>query len=146
MNHLVSIISRMWIGFLLSVFVPGCASGLTSSGKDAPLPPPEYADSVAAQHIVEGNRLFFRQRLRDAATKYQAAIDAQSSLGEAHYNLGLALYKRGLYADARPHFKKAAQLEPYNTVIRNAPPFRKYGTVKTKTENETHDGHFGHQH
>ncbi len=117
-----------------------------SSGKDAPLSPPEYADSVAAQHMLEGNQFFSRQRLRDAATKYQAAIDAQSSLGEAHYNLGLALYKRGLYADARPHFKKAAQLEPYNTVIRNAPPFRKYGTVKTKTENETHDGHYGHQH
>jgi tetratricopeptide (TPR) repeat protein len=78
--------------------------------------------------------------------KYQEAINVQFSLGEAHYNLGLALYRRSLYAEARPHFKKAAQLEPFNEVIWNAPPFRKYGTVEPNTPPPAPDGHFGHQH
>ncbi len=82
---------------------------------------------------------FSGKRYRDAARKYESAIKVQPTLGEAYYNLGLALYRRGLYAEARPHFEKAAQLEPYNQVIRNAPPFRKYGTPKPKANDEPRD-------
>ena len=140
-------ISTAWmhIAVVLIIGLGGCA-GLPDSPNDTPLPPPESADPVTAQLILEGNRLFTRQNLRDAAMKYQAALDALSSLGEAHYNLGLALYKRGLYREARPHFKKAAQLEPFNKVIRNAPPFRAYRPVQPAPEKESHDGHYGHHH
>ena len=132
--------------YLLVVLIIGGCAGQTAHKKDQPLDPRVGADAEAAAYILEGNHFFAQQRYRDAASKYEAAIKSQSSLGEAHYNLGLALYRRSLYAEARPHFKRAAQLEPFNKVIRNAPPFRKYGTVETKTDNEPLDEHYGHQH
>jgi tetratricopeptide (TPR) repeat protein len=137
--------TRFPLCLLVIVIIGGCA-GQTAHQKEQPLAPQVGADAEATAYILEGNQFFAQQRYRDAVMKYQEAINAQSSLGEAHYNLGLALYRRSLYAEARPHFKKAAQLEPFNKVIRNAPPFRKYGTVETKTENEPVDGHYGHQH
>jgi len=137
--------ARFSLYLLVVVIIGGCA-GHTAHQKDQPLDPRVGADAEAAAYILEGNHFFSGQRFRDAAMKYQEAINVQSSLGEAHYNLGLALYRRSLYVEARPHFKKAAQLEPFNKVIRNAPPFRKYGTVGTKTDNEPLDEHYGHQH
>ncbi len=130
---------------LFMVIIGGCA-GQSSQQKDQPLEPQIGTDAEAAAYILEGNHFFTGKRYRDAATKYEAAIKVQSTLREAHYNLGLALYRQSLYAEARPHFKEAAQLEPFNQVIRNAPPFRKYGTVETKTDDGSLDGHYGHQH
>ncbi len=130
---------------VLSVLLVGCG-GPPHHQKDHPLPPPDYAVPVAATAIEEGNRLFALRNLREASKKYEAAIQAQSSLGEAHYNLGLALHQQGRYAESRPHFVKAAKLEPGNSVIRNAPPFRTYGTVEQDAEPESPDGHAGHRH
>jgi len=137
--------TRFFLYLLVVLIIGGCA-GQTAHQKDQPLDPRVGADAEAAAYILEGNHFFAQQRYRDAVSKYEAAIQSQSSLGEAHYNLGLALYRRSLYAEARPHFKRAAQLEPFNKVIRNAPPFRKYGTVETKTDHEPLDEHYGHQH
>lgn len=135
--------------FLKCVFVfwivGGCA-GSPHTFLDEPLPPPGQADPMVAALISEGNRFFFRKMFRDAEMKYQEAIDIQSSLGEAHYNLGLALSQRRLFSEARPHFEKAAELEPFNQVIRNAPPFRKYELPATTIQEPAHDGHMGHQH
>ncbi len=130
---------------VLSVLIVGC-SGPPHHQKDYPLPPPAYADPVAATAIQEGNRLFALRDWSEASKKYEAAIQAQSSLGEAHYNLGLSLYQQGRYAEARLHFVKAAKLEPGNSAIRNAPPFRTYGTVEQDTAPESSDGHSGHRH
>jgi len=130
---------------VVSVLIVGCG-GPPHHQKDHPLPPPAYADSVAATAIEEGNRLFALRDWSEASKQYEAAIQAQSSLGEAHYNLGLSLYQQGRYAEARPHFVRAAKLEPGNSVIRNAPPFRTYGTVEQDTELESSDGHSGHRH
>ena len=137
--------ARFCLYLLVVVIIGGCA-GHTAHQKEQPLDPRVGADAEAVTYILEGNHFFAQQRYRDAASKYEAAINVQSSLGEAHYNLGLALYRRSLYVEARPHFKKAAQLEPFNKVIRNAPPFRKYGTGGTKTDNDPRDEHDGHQH
>lgn len=137
---------HQWIPcVLLLVMMTGCA-GISQSSGDEPLPPPEHANNLAAPLILEGNRLFWQKRFRDAETKYQEAIEIQSSLGEAHYNLGLALSKRKLYSDARPHFEKAAELEPFNQVIRNVPPFRTFSPPAPKVQEPAHDGHMGHQH
>ena len=129
----------------LVLFLGGCI-GPTISSKDPPLTPRAGTDPVAVNFIQEGNRFFDRQDFREAARKYEVAIHAQSSVGEAHYNLGLALFKRGLYAKARPHFKKAVELEPFNPIIRNAPPFRKFRSVIPRTPAPESDGHFGHHH
>ena len=127
--------TRFLICLLLVVIIGGCAG----HKKDHPLEPKVDADAEAAAYILEGNHFFTGKMYRNAAKKYEAAIKVQSTLGEAHYNLGLALYRRSLHAEARPHFIKAAQLEPFNQVIRNAPSFRKYGTPKPKAKEELRD-------
>ncbi|GJL55440.1 MAG: hypothetical protein NPIRA02_25720 [Nitrospirales bacterium] len=140
--------TTIWIGatFLLVVLaIGGCASP-SHSKKDAPLLPPKNANSLAAQLIVEGNQLFAERQWTVAIEKYQEAVQAQPELAEAHYNLGLTLYRKGPVAAARPHFIEAANLAPGHPVIWNAPPFRKYGNVKSETDNELQDGHYGHQH
>ena len=81
---------------------------------------------------------------QEAAKHYGAALHAQSSLGEAHYNLGLILHSQGLFVGARIHFMRAAKLEPGNPAIRNAPPLRQYGTVEQDTSEQSSDGHMGH--
>jgi len=138
-----------WIGsFLVIILMTGGCAGTSQPPQDEPLPPPENALPLVAPLIIEGNRLFAKRDFREAATKYEAAIKAQSSSGEAHYNLGLTLSKRNLYSEARPHFEKAAELEPFNPVIRNAPPFRKYEPVAPRNPEPepASDGHMGHQH
>jgi tetratricopeptide (TPR) repeat protein len=131
---------------MLLALILGACVGQTAQSEDQPLEPRADANQESVKFLIEGNRLFEKQYYREAATKYEAAIKAQSSSGEAHYNLGLALSKRSLYSEARPHFEKAAELEPFNTVIRNAPPFQKYTTVEPSTPEPASDGHMGHQH
>lgn len=138
-------IATWWRCVLVFLLTSGCA-GTSYAPQDEPLPPPEQANHVVAPLILEGNRLYFQKRFRDAEMKYQGAIDIQSSVGEAHYNLGLALSQRKLHTEARPHFEKAAELEPFNQVIRNAPPFRKYEPPAPRVQEPAHDGHMGHQH
>jgi tetratricopeptide (TPR) repeat protein len=135
-----------WIGFFLIVLmISGCA-GTAQSPQDEPLPPPENANPPVAQLILDGNRLFAEHRWTAAIGKYEEATQAQPTLAEAHYNLGLTLYRKGPVSASRPHFVEAADLAPGHPVIGNAPPFRKYGTVETNSPTPAPDGHFGHQH
>jgi len=105
----------------------GCASD-----KPAPLmgldPPSNTATQVQA-FFTEGNRLFREGRWEGARQQFQAAVQAQPDLAEAHYNLGLAMNQMGDRAGAKPHFIKAANLAPGHKVIWNSPPLRRYGNV-----------------
>jgi tetratricopeptide (TPR) repeat protein len=131
--------------FLLVLEIGGCA-GTPQPPQDEPLPPPENAIPLVAPLIIEGNRLFAEHRWTAAIGKYEEATQAQPKLAEAHYNLGMALYRKGPVSAARSHFIQAADLAPGHPVIWNAPPFRKYGTVEQSTPAPAPDGHIGHQH
>ena len=135
-----------WIVFFLVVMGMGGCAGVPQPTQDEPLPPPENANPLVAQIIIDGNLRFAEHRWTAAIEKYEDAIHAQPKLAEAHYNLGLTLYRKGPVSASRPHFIEAANLAPGHPVIRNAPPFRKYGTAEPQTENEPLDGHYGHQH
>ncbi|MDT7040721.1 tetratricopeptide repeat protein [Candidatus Nitronereus thalassa] len=78
--------------------------------------------------------------------KYEEAIQSQPKLAEAHYHLGLTLYRKGSLLAAQPHFIEVANLAPGHPAIWNAPPFRQYGTVEPETQEPAQDGHTGHQH
>jgi Tfp pilus assembly protein PilF len=108
----------------------GCASD-----KPAPLmvldPPPNTMTQVQI-FLTEGNRLFREGRWEGARQQFQAAVQAQPDLAEAHYNLALAMDHMGDRAGAKPHFIKAANLAPGHKVIWNSPPLRRYGNVPDK--------------
>ena len=129
--------------FLWVVFLMGCA-GHDHQHHDEVLPPPGYADAPTRQAINEGNRFFKEQRWSDAEEQYRIAIQSFPSLAEAHYNLGFVLHEQGRYKESREHFTRALQLEPRNSVYRNAPPFRRYGDVTSEPEPEPDSG--GHNH
>jgi len=135
------------VGFvLLAVLWLGGCAGTSPAPQEGPLSPPEQATPLASQLILEGNQRFAEHRLTAAIEKYEEAIQAQPKLAEAHYNLGLTLYRKGPVASARPHFIEPANLAPGHPVIWNAPPFRKYETVNPPTQESYSDGHTGHQH
>jgi hypothetical protein len=114
--------------------------------KTTPLPPPENANPQVAQLIVDGNRRFAEHRWTAAIEKFEEAVHAQPKPAEAHYTLGLTLYRKGPAAASRSHFIEAAALAPGHPVISYAPPFRKYGTVESSPSSPVLNDHFGHQH
>jgi tetratricopeptide (TPR) repeat protein len=86
--------------------------------------------------MEEGNRLFEARQFNAAKAQYEAAIKAQPSLAEAHYNLGWALSSLGDDAEAKRHFKEAATLAPGNKVIWDSPPLRQHGQVEAHPKPE----------
>ena len=96
--------------------------------------------------LYPGNQRFAEHLWTAARGKYEEAIQAQPKLAEAHYNLALALYRKGPIAAVRQHFIEAANLAPGHPVIWNAPPFRKYGTVEPPAPEVGSDDDYGHQH
>ena len=135
-----------WMGFFLVVSVIGGCVGASKTQEDQPLPPPEHATPLAAKMILEGNQRFAEHRWTAAIGKYEEAIESQPKLAEAHYNLGLTLYRKGPVSASRTHFMEAANLAPGHPAIWNAPPFRKYGTVESPAPEVGSDDHYGHQH
>ena len=138
--------THLWIGIFLMVLGIGGCAGTPQAPQDEPLPPPENALPLVAQLIIDGNRLFAEHRWTAAIGKYEEAIQAQPKLAEAHYNLGMALYRKEPVSAARPHFIEAADLAPGHPVIWNAPPFRRCGTFEQSNPTPAPDSHFGHQH
>ncbi|MDH5427812.1 MAG: tetratricopeptide repeat protein [Nitrospirota bacterium] len=106
-----------------------------SSDKPAPLmvldPPPNTVTQVQT-YLTEGNRLFREGRWEGARQQFQAAVQEQPDLAEAHYNLALAMDHMGDRDAAKPHFIKAANLAPGHKVIWDSPPLRRYGNVPDK--------------
>ena len=119
-----------WFCCLIFLVNLGC-------GKDKPAPlmvldAPSNANVQVLPLLSEGNRLFREGRWEGARQQFQAAVDAQPDLAEAHYNLALAMNHMGDQAGAKPHFIKAANLAPGHKIIWNSPPLRRYGNVPDK--------------
>lgn len=131
--------------FLLFLLVAGCATPSKHQGEQT-LSSPANANPVAAQALLEGNTLFAEHQWTAAKRKFEAAIQAQPTLAEAHYNLAMTLEQQGVFLESRSHYKQAADLAPGHPMIRNAPPFRQYGTVESHSTDQASDGHVGHQH
>ncbi len=110
--------------------------GLTLAACAAPqraertLRAPAGTDPAIVTIMEEGNRLFKARQFEEAKIQYEAAIKAQPSLAEAHYNLGWALSSLGDEAEAKRHFMEAATLAPGNKVIWDSPPLRQHGKVE----------------
>jgi Flp pilus assembly protein TadD len=112
----------MVIGSLLG----GCASDGKGTLERALNAPPKAAPAAATAN-EEGIKLFYARQWDAAREKFEAAIKAQPTLAEAHYNLGLVYDAMRNDKDARKHFVEAANLAPGNKEIWNSPAFRQHG-------------------
>jgi len=104
--------------------VIGCAS--QHKAEVRPLHAAAGTSAVVSQQLEQGNQLFAQQDWAGAQQVYLAAIQADQTLAEAHYNLALTLERLGEKAEAKKHYVAAANLAPGNKVIWDAPPLRKY--------------------
>ena len=109
---------------LAMMAVVGCAS--QHKAEVRPLHAAAGTSAVVSQQLEQGNQLFAQQDWASAQQVYLAAIQADQTLAEAHYNLALTLERLGEKAEAKKHYVAAANLAPGNKVIWDAPPLRKY--------------------
>ncbi|MFM8551824.1 MAG: tetratricopeptide repeat protein [Nitrospiraceae bacterium] len=105
----------------------GCAKEPPKPKPRAPLPLGMSASTVAVQATEEGTRAFQARQFDEAKAAFEKAMAAAPDSGEAHYNLGLALFSMGDNDAAREHFIEAANLAPGNKVIWDSPALRQYG-------------------
>ncbi|MBX3330243.1 MAG: tetratricopeptide repeat protein [Nitrospira sp.] len=90
----------------------------------APLSAPPGSNATAAQHNSNGIVHYEMEHWSIAKDHFASAIEADPSLAEAHFNLGLALDKLNLQSEATTHFKKAAELAPANNAIVQSSAYR----------------------
>ena len=109
---------------LAMMAVVGCAS--QHKAEVRPLHAAAGTSAVVSQQLEQGNQLFAQQDWAGAQQVYLAAIQADQTLAEAHYNLAMTLERLGEKAEAKKHYVAAANLAPGNKVIWDAPPLRKY--------------------
>lgn len=110
---------------VMSLILVAACAGKTKSVDVLPAPPGTV--SSAALAMDEGNRLFRAKHFAEARAQYEAALQAQPTLAEAHYNLARSLDYLGDATSARKHYLEAANLAPGNKVIWDSPPLSKYG-------------------
>ena len=120
---------------LVGMLVCGCATMVEPFQTTLDAPPGTAPAAVAA--MKEGNRLFEARQWEPAKAQYEAAIKAQPSLAEAHYNLAMVIESLGDEATARKHYVDAANLAPGHKIIWDSPPFRVHGLVEGSKEKDT---------
>lgn len=113
------------IGFALG----SCAGGGGHGTQETALSAPPKSVPAAAAAVEEGNKLFHAHQWEAAKAQYETAIQAQPTLAEAHYNLGLVYDALRNGKEAYKHFVEAANLAPGNKIIWSSPAFREYGDV-----------------
>jgi Flp pilus assembly protein TadD len=80
---------------------------------------PEVRQIAGEAEYERGAELLEAQRFREAADRFQAAVEAIPESAEAHNNLGVALASLGDVAAAAEHFKTAVSLDPQFIEARN---------------------------
>jgi Tfp pilus assembly protein PilF len=111
---------------MIGAMLAGCAGSSAKPSSGPTLQPPAGATPQAAVAMEEGNKLFASGDWQAAKGRYEAAIAAQSSMAEAHYNLALTLDKLNEQDVADKHYVEAANLAPGNRVIWNSRKFRRH--------------------
>ena len=121
------------LGFV--VLATGCA---TQSGPLAVLP---MTSPTAAQHNLEGIKLYNDGKWEEAKTHFESAIQADSQLPEAHFNLALTDHKLGLHEQAKQHFQTAGELAPNNKEIVESSIYRNHLGLSSTFERHMSGGY-----
>lgn len=114
---------------LIGLALGSCAGGGGRGTLEVALSAPPKSAPAAAAAIEEGNKLFRARQWEAAKAQYETAIQAQPTMAEAHYNLGLVYDVLRNDKEAYKHFVEAANLAPGNKIIWSSPAFRQYGDV-----------------
>ena len=82
---------------------------------------PVLADkrSDAKEHVDFGIAVAQRGLWREAAFRWQQAVELVPTYAEAWNNLGIGYEQLGRFDDARKAYEKALEIDPANTFIRN---------------------------
>ena len=110
--------------------VAGCDSSQpggtkkTGAAADAPLSAP--ASSAARMENDEGVGHYQQGHWDVAMQHFQKAVKADPNSAVVHYNIALTQDKMGKHEDATPSFKKALELAPADTVIKDSEILKKH--------------------
>ncbi len=82
---------------------------------------PVYADrrTDAKDQVNFGIEVAQRGLWREAAFRWQKAVEIDPTYGAGWNNLGIGFEQLGRFDDARKAYEKAIEVEPNNTYIRN---------------------------
>ena len=132
---------------LVVVVLVGAMVGLgcQSTPKRTVLSAPAGTNASASRHNDEGIQAYQQQQWESAKQHFKAAIAASPELAEAHYNLGMTLYRLKAMQEGDAHFILAANLAPGNKVIWDAPPLKGVKVPDKEVSGMSSDGHM-HSH
>ena len=119
--------------------------GCQSTPKRTLLSAPAGTNASASHHNDQGIHAYQQQQWESAKQHFEAAITASPEFAEAHYNLGMVLYRLKAMQEGDAHFIKAANLAPGNKVIWDAPPLRGVTVPDKEVPGMSSDGHM-HSH
>jgi tetratricopeptide (TPR) repeat protein len=103
------------------------------------------ANAAVSRHNDEGLLAYQQGQWESARQHFEAAITASPELAEAHYNLGMVLYRLGALSEGYAHFIKAANLAPGDKIIWNSPPLAGVLVPEKESKMPGHGGG-GHSH
>jgi tetratricopeptide (TPR) repeat protein len=115
------------LALLLVAGLSACASEPKAKPREPLILSPSVAPN-AQQLTTQGSNAYMAGRYDEAKGLFAQAVSAAPNSGEAHYNLGLALFKLGDTDMAREHFIQAANLSPGNKVIWDSPALSPYSS------------------
>lgn len=127
---------------LVGVFIGG---GCQSTPKRMALSAPAGTNAAAARHNDEGIHAYQQSQWESAKQHFEAAITASPELAEAHYNIGMVLYRLKAMQEGDAHFIKAANLAPGHKIIWDSPPLKNVAVPEKETTLPAADGHM-HSH
>ena len=131
-----------WIDFArymeLALYAPGLGYYSAGSTKIGPA-----GDFVTAPELSRsfGSAVARRGLWREAAFRFEKAVEKEPSNARAHNNLAVALEASGEFARALAEYKKALELDPNDSYIRrNYARFAEFYTSYTRTTGKATGG------
>ncbi len=121
---------KAWIMTAMAGLVLVGMVGCAGQNKPKPLVPLALTGKVsqaAVQATTVGASAFQGGQFEEAKSSFDQAVAAAPDSGEAHYNLGLALFALGNRDQAREQFIQAANLSPGHPVIWDSPALSPFG-------------------
>ena len=126
----------MMLALLPVLSLSACASESKVKARE-PLTLSPSVPPTAQQYTSQGSSAYQAGQYDQAKALFTQAVSAAPNSGEAHYNLGLALFKLGDTEAAREQFLQAGVLAPGNKVIWDSPAHSPYGSPDANLPKKT---------